>query len=126
MGQPMPASWERMSCWNRSGTCTSRWTSRSAAAGFRWRRYFNQKGIPVEIIKLYGSIELAPVTGLAERIVDLVSSGKTLQAHHLVEVDVIAHSTARLIVNRASLKMKHASLTELIERMKRGRPKKAC
>jgi ATP phosphoribosyltransferase len=89
-------------------------------------RYFNQKGIPVEIIKLYGSIELAPVTGLAERIVDLVSSGKTLQAHHLVEVDVIAHSTARLIVNRASLKMKHTSLTELIERLKRGRPKKAC
>jgi ATP phosphoribosyltransferase len=86
-------------------------------------RYFNQKGIPVEIIKLYGSIELAPVVGLADRIVDLVSSGKTLKAHHLVEVDVIAHSTARLIVNRASLKMKHESLTELISRLKKGRPK---
>src|SRR5579885_618447 len=68
-------------------------------------RYFNQKGIPVEIIKLYGSIELAPLVGLADRIVDLVSSGQTLKAHDLVEVEVIAHSTARLIVNRASLKM---------------------
>jgi len=86
-------------------------------------RYFNRKGVPVEIIKLYGSIELAPVVGLAERIVDLVSSGNTLKAHDLVEVDVIAHSTARLIVNRASLKMKHGSLTELIERLKRGLPK---
>lgn len=84
-------------------------------------RYFNQKGIPVEIIKLYGSIELAPVVGLAERIVDLVSSGKTLRAHHLIEVDVIARSTARLIVNRASLKMKHGSITDLICRLKECR-----
>ncbi|MBI3603952.1 MAG: ATP phosphoribosyltransferase [Nitrospirae bacterium] len=88
-------------------------------------RYFNGKGIPVEVIKLYGSIELAPVVGLAERIVDLVSSGKTLKAHHLVEVEVIAKSTARLIVNRASLKMKHGDLTDLIARLKRGRPKQA-
>ncbi|TAJ09463.1 MAG: ATP phosphoribosyltransferase [Nitrospirae bacterium] len=88
-------------------------------------RYFNQKGVPVEIIKLYGSIELAPMVGLADRIVDLVSTGKTLKAHDLVEVDVIARSTARLIVNRASLKMKHGSLTELIERLKRGRPRRA-
>lgn len=87
-------------------------------------RYFNQKGIPVEIIKLYGSIELAPVVGLAERIVDLVSSGRTLKAHHLVEVEVIAESTARLIVNRASLKMKHGELTELIARLTKGRPRK--
>jgi ATP phosphoribosyltransferase len=80
-------------------------------------RYFNQKGMSVEIIKLYGSIELAPVVGLAERIVDLVSSGKTLEAHHLVEVEVIAQSTARLIVNRASLKMKHGEMTDLISRL---------
>ena len=84
-------------------------------------RYFNQKGIPVEIIKLYGSIELAPVVGLADRIVDLVSSGRTLKAHNLVEVDVIATSTARLIVNRASLKMKHQSLTGLIARLRDSR-----
>lgn len=81
-------------------------------------RYFNQKGIPVEIIKLYGSIELAPLVGLADRIVDLVSSGRTLKAHNLVEVEVIAESTARLIVNRASLKMKHGAITELITRLR--------
>lgn len=85
-------------------------------------RYFNRKGVPVEIIKLYGSIELAPVVGLAERIVDLVSTGRTLKLHHLVEVDVIAESTARLIVNRASLKMKHGELTDLIARLKKVRP----
>ncbi len=77
-------------------------------------RYFNQKGIPVEIIKLYGSVELAPIVGLADRIVDLVSTGRTLREHHLVEVDVIAESTARLIVNRASLKMKHGPIMGLI------------
>lgn len=86
-------------------------------------RYFNQKGIPVEIIKLYGSIELAPIVGLAERIVDLVSSGRTLKAHHLVEVEVIAQSTARLIVNRASLKLKHGSITDLIARLQGSRPR---
>ncbi len=84
-------------------------------------RYFNQKGIAVEIIKLYGSIELAPVVGLAERIVDLVSTGRTLKAHDLVEVEVVAESTARLIVNRASLKMKHGGLTDLIARLRDGR-----
>jgi ATP phosphoribosyltransferase len=82
-------------------------------------RYFNQKGVPVEIIKLYGSVELAPIVGLADRIVDLVSTGRTLKEHHLVEVEVIAESTARLIVNRASLKMKHGPITELIRRLKR-------
>jgi ATP phosphoribosyltransferase len=81
-------------------------------------RYFNQKGLPVEIIKLYGSIELAPIVGLADRIVDLVSSGNTLKALDLVEIETIADSTARLIVNRASLKMKHSSLTELMTRLR--------
>ncbi|WP_447599312.1 ATP phosphoribosyltransferase [Nitrospira sp. Nam80] len=81
-------------------------------------RYFNQRGIPVEIIKLYGSIELAPIVGLADRIVDLVETGNTLKAHHLVETEVIAHSTARLIVNRASLKLKHRPLTELIDALR--------
>ena len=80
-------------------------------------RFFNQKGIPVEIIKLYGSIELAPLVGLADRIVDLVSSGQTLKAHHLIEIEVIAESTARLIVNRASLKMKHERIIDLMNRL---------
>jgi ATP phosphoribosyltransferase len=85
-------------------------------------RYFNRKGLPVEIIKLYGSIELAPIVGLADRIVDLVSTGRTLKAHDLVQVEVIAESTARLIVNRASLKMKHPVITRLIARLKACRP----
>ncbi len=84
--------------------------------------YFNQQGTPVEIIKLYGSIELAPVVGLADRIVDLVSSGRTLKAHHLRETALIAESTARLIVNRASLKMKHRMITVMINRLRNSRP----
>jgi ATP phosphoribosyltransferase len=83
-------------------------------------RFFTQKGIPVEIIKLYGSVELAPLVGLADRIVDLVSSGKTLRAHNLVMTDVIAESTARLIVNRASLKLKHKRVNGLIEALRTG------
>lgn len=86
-------------------------------------RYFNQQGIPVEIIKLYGSMELAPVVGLADRIVDLVSSGQTLKANNLKETEVIEWSTARLIVNRASLKMKHQVISKMIERLKKCRPK---
>jgi len=86
-------------------------------------RYFNQQGIPVEIIKLYGSMELAPVVGLADRIVDLVSSGQTLKANNLKETEIIEWSTARLIVNRASLKMKHQVISQMIERLKRYRPK---
>lgn len=86
-------------------------------------RHFNHQGIPVEIIKLYGSIELAPVVGLADRIVDLVSSGQTLKANNLEETEVIAWSTARFIVNRASLKMKHQVITQMIARLKKCRPK---
>ncbi len=81
-------------------------------------RYFTQKGIPIEIIKLYGSVELAPLVGLADRIVDLVSTGKTLRAHNLVETDVIAESTARLIINRASLKLKYRRMNGLIEALR--------
>jgi len=81
-------------------------------------RYFNTRGIPVEIIKLYGSIELAPVVGLADRIVDLVETGSTLKAHDLVELEVIAQSTARFIVNRASLRLKQEPLMELIRKLR--------
>jgi len=83
-------------------------------------RYFTQQGIPIEIIKLYGSVELAPLVGLADRIVDLVSSGKTLRAHNLVVTDVIMESTARLIVNRASLKLKHKRVNGLIAALRAG------
>ncbi|GAB7025899.1 ATP phosphoribosyltransferase [Geotalea toluenoxydans] len=78
-------------------------------------KYFTGKGIQVEIIKLYGSIELAPLVGLSERIVDLVSTGETLKQNGLVEVETIAEITTRLIVNRASLKTKHQRITHIIE-----------
>jgi ATP phosphoribosyltransferase len=78
-------------------------------------RFFAAKGIQVELIKLYGSIELAPLVGLSERIVDLVSTGATLRENGMVEVETIAEITSRLIVNRASLKTKHRRITEIIE-----------
>ena len=78
-------------------------------------RYFRSKGIHPEIITLYGSVELAPLVGLSDRIVDLVQTGTTLRANGLREVDVILRSTARLIVNRASLKTKYSLLKPLID-----------
>src|SRR4029453_4073402 len=81
-------------------------------------QYFTDRGIQVELVRLDGSIELAPLVGLAERIVDLVQSGATLRANGLVEVAEIARSTARLIVNRASMRTEHAAVNELITDMK--------
>lgn len=78
-------------------------------------RYFAAKGIQVELIKLYGSIELAPLVGLSERIVDLVSTGATLKENGLVEVETIAEITSRLVVNRASLKTKHRRIRAIID-----------
>jgi ATP phosphoribosyltransferase len=78
-------------------------------------RYFASKGVQVELIKLYGSIELAPLVGLSERIVDLVSTGGTLKANDMVEVETIAEVTTRLIVNRASLKTKHERISKIID-----------
>ncbi|MBT0653343.1 ATP phosphoribosyltransferase [Geomobilimonas luticola] len=78
-------------------------------------KYFTRKGVQVEIIKLYGSIELAPLVGLSERIVDLVSTGETLKQNGLVEVETIAEITTRLIVNRASMKTKYQRITEIIQ-----------
>jgi ATP phosphoribosyltransferase len=84
-------------------------------------QYFTDRGIQVEIVRLDGSIELAPLVGLAERIVDLVQSGETLRANGLVEVAEITRSTARLIVNRASMKTEHAAVTGLIDELKAAR-----
>src|SRR5439155_14585111 len=81
-------------------------------------QYFTDRGIQVEIVHLDGSIELAPLVGLAERIVDLVQSGETLRANGLVEVAEITRSTARLIVNRASMKTEYAAVTGLIDELK--------
>jgi len=82
-------------------------------------RYFAAKGVQVELIKLYGSIELAPLVGLAERIVDLVSTGATLRENNMVEVETIAEITSRLVINRASLKTKHRRITAIIEGLER-------
>jgi ATP phosphoribosyltransferase len=78
-------------------------------------KYFASKGIQAEIIKLYGSIELGPLVGLSERIVDLVSTGETLRQNGLVEVETIAEITTRLVVNRASLKTKHQRIRGIID-----------
>jgi ATP phosphoribosyltransferase len=82
--------------------------------------YFSERGIQVEMVRLDGSIELAPLVGLAERIVDLVQSGETLRANGLVEVAEILTSTARLIVNRASLKTAHSHVNQLITAMRQA------
>jgi ATP phosphoribosyltransferase len=79
------------------------------------REFFAQKGVHVDLIKLYGSMELAPLTGLADAIVDLVSTGSTLKANHLIEVERIMEISSRLVVNQASLKLKQASIRAIIE-----------
>lgn len=79
------------------------------------REFFAGKGVHVDLIKLYGSMELAPLTGLADAIVDLVSTGNTLKANHLVEVERIMDISARLVVNQASLKLKQAVIRPIID-----------
>ena len=79
------------------------------------REHFAAKGMHVDLIKLYGSMELAPLTGLADAIVDLVSSGNTLKANHLIAVEEICAISSRLIVNRAALKLRHALLQPLLD-----------
>ena len=79
------------------------------------REFFAQKGVHVDLIKLYGSMELAPLTGLADAIVDLVSTGSTLKANHLIEVERIMDISSRLVVNQASLKLKQTAIRAIIE-----------
>lgn len=79
------------------------------------REFFAAKGVHVDLIKLYGSMELAPLTGLADAIVDLVSTGNTLRANQLVEVERIMDISARLVVNQAALKLKQAPLRRVID-----------
>jgi len=81
------------------------------------RRYYAQKGEQVEIIKLYGSMELAPLVGLADAIVDLVDTGNTLRANGLAPLEHIADISSRLIVNKASMKMKSATIKRLISQI---------
>ena len=84
------------------------------------RRYFSGRGQQVEIIKLYGSMELAPLVGLSDVIVDLVATGNTLRANGLVEIVTICESSARLVVNKAAMKMKHAAIRALLDRFARA------
>jgi ATP phosphoribosyltransferase len=81
------------------------------------RNYFAEQGKQVEIIKLYGSMELAPVLGLADQIVDLVDTGNTLKANGLVPVETIAEISSRVIVNKASMKMKYRVIKPLLKKM---------
>ena len=81
------------------------------------RRYFAEQGQQVEIIKLYGSMELAPLVGLADRIVDLVDTGNTLKANGLEPLEHMADISSRLIVNKASMKMKHDKVKAFIDLM---------
>lgn len=81
------------------------------------RRHFAAKGIQTDIIKLYGSMELAPLVGLADRIVDLVSTGTTLKANGLTEIEHISDISAWLVANKAATKVKHRTMQGLIEKL---------
>ncbi|AVR94424.1 ATP phosphoribosyltransferase [Pseudoduganella armeniaca] len=87
------------------------------------RQHFAKKGVHVDLIKLYGSMELAPLVGLSDAIVDLVSTGSTLRANHLVEVEEIMDISSRLVVNQAALKLKRARLQPILEAFERASQK---
>jgi len=111
--------------WERDDPAKWSWVRVATKYPRLTEQYFTNRGIQVEIVRLDGSIELAPLVGLAERIVDLVQSGETLRANGLVEVAEITRSTARVIVNRASMKTEYERVTGLIEQIRaavRSRP----
>lgn len=83
------------------------------------QRYFASLGIQAEIIKLYGSMELAPLVGLADCIVDLVDTGNTLKANDLEPRDLIMHISSRLVVNKAAMKMKHQAIQSLLDQFEK-------
>ena len=105
--------------WERDDPSKWSWVRVATKYPVLTERYFSERGIQVEMVRLDGSIELAPLVGLADRIVDLVQSGETLRANGLVEVAEITRSTARLIVNRASLKTEYSPVSQVIERLKK-------
>jgi ATP phosphoribosyltransferase len=84
------------------------------------RRFFDRAGVVAELIKLHGSVELAPATGLADAVLDITATGRTLRANRLVEVAEAARSTARLIVNQASLKTRAAEVDQLATALRRA------
>jgi ATP phosphoribosyltransferase len=84
------------------------------------REHFAAKGVHVDLIKLYGSMELGPLVGLSDAIVDMVSTGSTLRANDLIEVEHIMEISARLVVNQAALKMKRARLQPILEAIEKA------
>jgi ATP phosphoribosyltransferase len=84
------------------------------------RQHFAAKGVHIDLIKLYGSMELAPLVGLSDAIVDLVSTGSTLKANHLVEVEHMMDISSRLVVNQAALKLKRERLQPIIDAFERA------
>lgn len=112
---------EPRTLWERDDPAKWSWVRVATKYPRLTEQYFSERGIQVEIVRLDGSIELAPLVGLADRIVDLVQSGETLRANGLVEVAEITRSTARVIVNRASMKTEHAAVTRLIDDMRAHR-----
>jgi ATP phosphoribosyltransferase len=89
------------------------------------KRFFESRGEQVEVIKLYGSMELGPIVGLADLIVDVVDTGNTLKANGLKPMDHIADVSSRLVVNKAAMKMKHARNSDIIEKIKAAVEKNA-
>lgn len=89
------------------------------------RRYFESRGEQVEVIKLYGSMELGPIVGLADLIVDVVDTGNTLKANGLKPMDHIADISSRLVVNKAAMKMKHEQISNIINGVKKAVEKNA-
>lgn len=81
------------------------------------KRFYAEKGVQAEVIKLYGSMELAPIVNLADRIVDVVDTGNTLKANGLKPMEHIADISSRLVVNKASMKMKHVQMKQLINKI---------
>lgn len=84
------------------------------------KRYYAQQGLQVDVIKLYGAMELAPLTGLAHRIVDIVETGNTLRANGLIAREKICDISMRLIVNKVSMKMKHNVVETLIDTLRKA------
>jgi ATP phosphoribosyltransferase len=102
----------------RLGACTEGRRMRVATKYVKTaQRYFAKKGVQVEIIKLYGSMELAPLVGLADCIVDLVDTGNTLRANGMEPRELIMDVSSRLVVNKAAMKMKHQAVTEFIRQI---------
>jgi len=104
--------------WERDDPAKWSWVRVATKYPRLTEQYFSARGVQVELVRLDGSVELAPLVGLAERIVDLVQSGETLRVNGLVEVAEITRSTARLIVNRAAMKTEYAAINRLIARMR--------